>query len=152
MQTKYHIYNRMIHDLAWKYSRLYNVPRDDLYQEGFFFFLQAMKTWNSHKSNFSTWLFIIAKQGMHKYCKNWNNFFREIPLKQEHQDVIDEITESEKIDKLSPVAKKIIQILIYWDIPNRKRISSFKQMLKQNGFTKKQIREGCKELKNFLNN
>ncbi len=147
----YFNYNRMVHKLAWKYSKLYGVPEEDLAQEGYLLFMSAQDSWQPDKANFVTWFFIVMKQGMYKYCKNWKEFSRSIPQQENNQtSVIEEIEEEEKVSNLSPVSKRIIHVLIHWDIPKRKKVSQLKQLLSSKGLNKKQIDDGIRELRKFL--
>jgi len=146
----YFTYERMVHYLAWKYSRLYGVPQEDLAQEGYLLFLQAQDTWRPSKSDFVTWFFITMKQGMYRFCRRWQGFNRGVPVLQDEKDHIEEIEEGERIAKLSPQSKTIIRVLIHWDVPRKRKISAMKSMLEKSGLRKKEIEEGCRELRLFL--
>lgn len=149
----YFNYNRMVHKLAWKYSKLYGVPEEDLAQEGYLLFMSAQDSWQPDKANFVTWFFIVMKQGMYKYCQHWKEFSRGVPQQNqesESRSVIEEIEEEEKIAALSPASKRIIHVLIHWDIPKRKKVSQLKQLLSSKGLNKKQINDGISELRKFL--
>lgn len=109
-------FERMIWASAWQHHRKYQIPLDDLAQEGYAIAAQCVQEFDPSKASFSTFLYFNLNSRLPKYCKKWkremNHSMEEMP-EQAYKDPIefDLIMQDEK-KNLSEQAQGIIHALL----------------------------------------
>lgn len=116
-QPKYEDYKKMICQRAFIFSVAYNVPFDELVDEGNCLFAEALKKYDARRANFSTFLWRVLNTRLSDFCTRW---WLQIPLYEEivtnvatmQPTIQHEIQISEQLQQLSNVAKMLTDTVL----------------------------------------
>jgi RNA polymerase sigma factor (sigma-70 family) len=146
---------KLLKKLASSYSATTGVEFDDLFQEAYVAYLEAMKTFDPNKSKLSTYIWYCVSSHLKNYVKLEKPYLEMMSI--ETPEVLNKsgLSVSNFFDALSFEAQQIAKIMFersgfYIFAKPKEREKKITQTLIRRGWDEKKIRVGLYELQTVL--
>lgn len=146
----------LIRKLAWSFHKSSGIDWKDLFQEASIAAYEAQKSFNPEKGSASTYLWICIHNHLMNYVSSQSLYHEPMETMEDMSTIQAEMETSDLFDKLTEKAKQIANVILTnperYDCmsPHEAKILVGKVLIRQLGWTWKDVRQGMSELRASL--